>query len=157
MRWGAIFAVFLSLTSGARADTLTEAIAFAVTGSDGAKVAAVNQAQCIFKVENDTYYFNNIYVDRITFQLRQNRIYGPSIEIELHGKLKVVDEYSAPAKNDGSPIMMEMAQRRPDFFKPHIFPRIDHTLSVSSSEFERVRRAWAYIYANGCTGQKSPF
>jgi hypothetical protein len=44
----------------ADSEVLTQAVSFAITGIDASKVIAVDKAQCIFKINNFTYYLNNV-------------------------------------------------------------------------------------------------
>jgi hypothetical protein len=146
------------LAPPARADdVLLQAVSFAITGSDGAKVTAIDRAQCVFKVEDDTYFLNNVYVDRISI-----RNWGAGVvvfaTVDLHGKKKVVD--SSPAKHTGSAgsafNKMKM-QDHPDYSKGGRTAESDKTIMIWTSESDRLVKAWEYIYANGCQGATSPF
>jgi hypothetical protein len=50
-----LFWIIPSAAFSADPDVLMQAVSFAVTGSDATKVVAVDRAQCIFKVGEDTY------------------------------------------------------------------------------------------------------
>jgi hypothetical protein len=140
------------LAPPARADDiLLQAVSFAITGSDGSNVTAIDRAQCVFKVENDTYFLNNVYVDRIS--IRKFEFVGAMVE--LHGKKKVVD--SPPAKHTGSALDKMMMQDHPDDFKGGRTAASDKTIMVYTNESDRLVKAWEYIYANGCKGATSPF
>jgi hypothetical protein len=157
MRAIAAFALLTFMSATVRADTFTDAIAFAVSGSDATKVVAVNKQNCIFKVGNDTFYFNNIYLDRATTRPMRNNLGREWVEVDLHGKDKIVEIYVEPAKNDGSEIARNMAARYPDMFKPKWQSHTDYVLTVQTKEHDRLVRAWRFIYANGCKAKESPF
>jgi hypothetical protein len=150
-----LFGLMLCPTASlAESDVLLQAVSFAITGSDASKVVAINQRQCIFKVNNYTYYFDRIYTDRITFQnIKKDRVW-----IEIHGKANVIDLWDPPAaKDDGSAKMRELKTFSPEVFQPTAQSFADYTVEVWTTELERLKRAWEYIYANGCTGITSPF
>ena len=134
-------------------DILLQAVSFAITGSDGSKVTAIDRAQCVFKVENDTYFLNNVYVDRI-FIKNWNNLFAT---VDLHGKKKVVDHYSPPRKYAGSEIDKMKMQDHPEYFKGGTTAANDQTIWVNTNESDRLVKAWEYIYANGCKGMTSPF
>ena len=76
------------LAPPARADdVLLQAVSFAITGSDGSKVTAIDRARCVFKVEDDTYFLNNVYVDRISIrEFGKPQVGVAWATVELHGK-----------------------------------------------------------------------
>ena len=118
-------------------DVLMQAVSFAVTGSDANKVVVVDRAQCIFRVKDDTYYFNNIYTDRVAIQYWTNKLFQWAT-VDIHGKKKVVDHFSPPPKGQTT-------------------SSSDETIYVNTRESDRLKKAWEYIYANGCKGMTSPF
>ena len=130
-------------------DILLQAVSFAITGSDGSKVTAIDRAQCVFKVENDTYFLNNVYVDRIF--IRSLNLFAM---VELHGKKKVVDQYSPAVR--GTEAASSRLLGEPSA-KGKTTAAADKTLMIPTTETERVVKAWEYIYANGCQGATSPF
>jgi hypothetical protein len=42
-------------------------------------------------------------------------------------------------------------------FEPKTNENADYVFEVETTEGERLRRAWRYIYAHGCKSVKSPF
>jgi hypothetical protein len=145
--------MFYPAAALAEPDVLLQAVSFAITGSDASKVVAINRQQCIFKVENYAYHLNRIYTDRITFQSKKDRVW-----VEIHGKTNVVDLWDPPAaKDDGSERMREMKASMPEVFLPTTQSLADYTIEVVTTETDRLKRAWEYIYANGCKGMTSPF
>jgi hypothetical protein len=140
-------------------DVLMQAVSFAVSGSDANKVVVVDRAQCIFKVKDDTYYFNNIYTDRVAFQYWKNKLGDEWATVDIHGKKKVVDHYSPPPTFTGSELDRQLMADNPNYFatKGQTASSSDETIRVNTRESDRLKKAWAYIYANGCKGMTSPF
>jgi hypothetical protein len=132
-------------------DILLQAVSFAITGSDGSKVTAVDRAQCVFKVEEDTYYLNNVYVDRISIKNWKNLF----ATVDIHGNKKVVDQPAKHTGSAGSAFDKMMMQDHPD--KGGRAAASDKTIWVNTNESDRLVKAWEYIYANGCKGMTSPF
>jgi hypothetical protein len=71
--------VLIASPAIAEDDVLLQAVGFAITGSDDAKVLAVDRAKCIFRVESNylentspsrfgVFYLNNVQVDRLIMQ-----------------------------------------------------------------------------------------
>jgi hypothetical protein len=109
-------------------------VSFVLTGSDGQKIEAVDRKSCVFRLDARTYYLNNIIADRITVQ-KWTRQRGDYIRVGLYGKAKVMEETYAGT----------------------VSPVMDHELFVDSPDYDRVVRAWKYIYANGCKPAVSRF
>lgn len=74
-------------------DALTATVAFALTGSDGADVVALDPALCVFVVDPRTvagrklgamYYLNNTELDRLHFEPSSNT-FSRWVQVELHG------------------------------------------------------------------------
>jgi hypothetical protein len=153
----------LPITAVSAPHPFDKALAFALTGSDGTIVVPISREKCIFRVGDETYYLNKVHVDRISYRRVQektrfyDRIY---YEIELHGD-DVVYEKSSHTKRSGNPLLKEIEEeflkRDPNFFSPKLIRQHDHKLHISTTEEERLVRAWRYIYANGCKGAKSLF
>jgi hypothetical protein len=142
----------------AESDVLLQAVSFAVTGSDANKVIIIDLPQCIFRVKDDTYYFNNMFTDRISFQNLHNQRGSVWTNVDLHGKKKVIEHYSPPVPFTGSELDQEM-KKIPGYFNPagHTSSATDETIRVDTRESERLVKAWQYIFANGCKGITSPF
>jgi hypothetical protein len=144
-------------SSAAHADALVDAISFAVTGSDASSVTAVNRAKCIFNVDGNTFYFDNIQTDRLKYRNMRSERRGNFTEIDLHGKQKVVDVLSKGATYDGSEFHRQLMQTAPGTFKDSVNSESDHTLFITTNESERLMSARQFIYSHGCVGQQSSF
>lgn len=147
----------------AESDALLQAIGFALTGSDDAKVQPIDRANCVFRIENEVFHFNNIQVDRLVIRnsrppptaddspsakaIREaisGRHVDPTLVVELHGNAPVYESinifrdagFDVPGPNPSSN---------------------EYTIELTTNESDRVERAWQYIYSHGCVGQKSPF
>lgn len=104
-----------------------------LTGSDGQKVEVVDRKSCVFRLDARTYYANKIIAHRITVQ-KWTRQRGYYIRVGLHGKAKVMEETYAGI------VSLVM----------------DHEPFVDPPDYDRVVRAWKYIYANGCKPAVNP-
>jgi hypothetical protein len=82
-------------------DILLQAVSFAVTGSDASPVDVVDRQNCVFIVRQSTYYFNNIYSDRITTRSFVAPA-GNYTLVDIHGSTKIADIYSWGSKTDYS-------------------------------------------------------
>ena len=144
-------------------DVFLQAVGFALTGSDDTKVTVVDQKNCVFRVGyHDVFHLNNVHVDRIVFEpwLQRDRINGERryLKITLHGSDTVlerndrVDELKMSAEN-----LRALRQIDPNAFKDSVSSFHETTLELDTTETDRVKRAWTYIYSNGCVGKKSPF
>ena len=154
-----LFWIISSAAFSADPDVLMQAVSFAVTGSDATKVVAVDRAQCVFKIGDDTYYLNNIYTDRIAIQSWSNKLNQNWATVEIHGKKKVVDHYTPQPTFTGSDYDKQMMSIDPHYFatKAKTTSSSDETIHVTTREYDRLSKAWQYIYANGCKGMTSPF
>jgi hypothetical protein len=148
----------LPSVSFAASDVLLQAVSFAVTGSDANEVLVLHRQHCIFQVDSQTYYFNNIYTDRISFQNMKNGMGDVWTNIEIHGNKTVVELHSEGVKFKGTELDYAMKATNPNFFdQQHTYGYADYSLRVNTRESTRVVKAWQYIFANGCKGMKSPF
>jgi hypothetical protein len=131
-----VFGIALLTSSrSVRADALLQAISFAITGSDATPVIILDRRDCVFRLEANTYYFNNIDPTRVTFLNFTRPVRGDYTRVGIHGKAKVIDMVSSG----------------------QTFSHADYELMVVTNEPARLIRAWQYIYANGCKGATSPF
>ena len=137
-------------------DVLTQAVSFAVTGSDANRVVVVDRAKCVFRVKSNTYYFNNIYADRISFQNLHNRLGRVWTTIEMHGKQKVAD-ISTVSVQEPAELSKELRDYYREVYDANSTSYADYTLQIDTHESVRLIKAWQYIYANGCKGITSPF
>jgi len=155
-----IFGLMIGPAAYAADDVLLQAVSFALTGSDGSKVVAVDRAQCIFKIDNETYFLNNIYVDRISVRNWSNKLGNFWATVDLHGKKKVFEQFTPAPVFTGSESDRLSMSINPNYFaeaKARTSASTDYTLRVETRESDRLLKAWQYIYANGCKGMTSPF
>jgi hypothetical protein len=134
-------------THGAESDLLLQAVGFALTGSDNAKVQIIDRKNCVFRIGSyDVFHLNNVHVDRLVFEKSSFGIYD--LTVELHGNTPVYEETGNIFKDAGFTL--------PAGVPDHIISN-EHTLNLDTKEPDRVQRAWKYIYSHGCVGKKSPF
>jgi hypothetical protein len=132
----------------------SQAVSFAVTGSYGSRVVAVDRAQCIFRVKQNTYYLSNIYTDRISFQNKVGHVW-----VELHGKQRVADiaNVGVQAVQEPPELTKELNAYYREVYDANSTSYTDYKLQIDTDESARVMKAWKYIYTNGCKGMTSPF
>src|SRR5450756_1032207 len=125
MRKALTVATMLAFLAPAHAeDALTQAISFAITGSEGRQVDVVDKKNCVFRMGVRTYFLNNVLTNTITFQPYTRQI-GNYTRVGVHGKSKIMEE-----------VYQGVAQ-----------PVTDVDLMVESPDHARIIRAWQYIYA----------
>lgn len=162
------FLLLIGQTVRAESDVLLQAVSFAITGSDGANVIQIDRANCVFRIEDETFYFNNIQSNRLSIQtgkdIRRPAFGAPIIEqwatVDIHGEKKVADVYSPGIQFTGSELDRAALAADPSFFAkrgPTVTPRYDLSIRVNTREPNRLLKAWKYIYAHGCKGVVSPF
>lgn len=132
-----------------------QAVAFALTGSDNAEVTPIARADCVFRNGKFTYYLNNIHVDRVRFQKWRNGFGLEWVFVQLRGDDTVV-EYIAEGM-DLDDYNRPLLKTRPDLFEDRLVKKAEWKLEIETDEFDRVIRAWEYVYAHGCIGKTSPF
>jgi hypothetical protein len=164
----------------ADSDTLLQAVGFALTGSDNAKVQPIDRANCVFRVDSDViragvnssefavFHLNNVQADRIAIQnwIRRNYIYGEEkyVTVELHGNARVYEATLPPAVEEKSDdpeavrtFISKLKREHPESFQTRHISSNEQTLELATNDGDRVNRAWQYIFSHGCVGQKSPF
>jgi hypothetical protein len=156
----------LPMRSFANDDVFTKAVTFALTGSDSSDVKIVDRAACIFSISNGTkgnhngdkiFHLNNVDLGRLKISTNaesypRGSMYAmiKGLTITLHGEATVYEDteiYQVPP---------EVSQA---YGKDHIGPTSanDYTIGLYTDEYNRVVRAWKYIYTHGCKGSKSSF
>jgi hypothetical protein len=154
------FAMFCTVARG-EPDAFIRAVGFALTGSDDAEPKAIgSRANCVFRIKNDVYRLNNVHIDRISIQgWQRQQPWGLEqwVTVDLHGDEVVFEEDVAPMKDDGSDAIGELRKLNPTIFKAQHFSSKEQQLHLSTSDLDRVKRAWQYIYSRGCVGKPSPF
>lgn len=155
---------FPGLLSSANNAGFLDAVSFALTGSDK-DIEVVDLQKCIFRVGGATYYLNNVQTDRIIFQKKIRYLFSGNqilVTIKLHGSKNVIEQFMPGTRYDpNSEFDRLMKQSRPDMVEDRARDKInasaDSTLEITTDEYDRVVRAWSYIYGHGCTGKKSSF
>lgn len=134
-------------------DVLLNAINFALTGFDGIEYRFIDRPGCIVSKSIpstqpgvqavETFYLNNIDASRIRLQkMQETSQYDttPAARIELHGESVVRENAFDP---------------QPPNLEPMRSTNV--TLTLNTGEYDRLARAWRYIYAHGCKSAKSSF
>ena len=115
-----------------------------------------DRTDCVFAINNEIFRLNNIHVDRIKIQgWNRQRPWGSEqwVTVVLPGDDVVFEETIEPPKDDGSELMRHMRELSPELFKSQHYTLTKHELHLSTNDQDRVKRAWQYIYSNGCTGK----
>jgi hypothetical protein len=157
-------AVGIVLTLGcpvwAETDSLMSAVGFAVTGVNNVKPKVIGSiSNCVFAIKDELFRLNNVYIDRIKIQERQDRRFGElqqGVTIELQGNETVFEITSDPPKDDGSELIKHMRVESPEIFTPHHYTYTHYKLHLPTNDEDAVKRAWQQIYTHGCTGKRSP-
>jgi len=147
------------VTARAEPDVFMRTVGFALTGSDNADLKVIgDRAKCVFAIKNDIFRLNNVHTDRITIQgwQRQQGL-EQWVTVELHGDDVVFEETTEPLKDDGSETIRQLRAAMPDAFTSHHNIYKEHELHLTTSDQDRVKTAWRYIYSHGCTGKQSHF
>jgi hypothetical protein len=50
-------------------------------------------------------------------------------------------------------VLRHMRELSPELFKAQHYTLTEHELHLSTNDQDRVKRAWQYIYSNGCIGK----
>jgi hypothetical protein len=144
----------------AETDVFMRAVGFALTGSDEAEPKAIDRAKCVFAVKNDIFHLNNIHNDRLKIQgWEKKQVWGLEqwVTVSLHGDQVVMEETVEGMKDDGSPLMRQLREMNAENFKSHHYSYKEHDIHLDTSDQDRVKRAWEYVYGHGCVGKQSPF
>ncbi len=105
--------IFAAAEARAQSPAFMNAVAFALTGSDGSAVRVVDQANCVFminakteggRVVGEVFHLNNVQTDRLSIQPWQN-IAGRWVEVALRGS-STVYEYTGAYQIDSSNSVM---------------------------------------------------
>ena len=155
------FAVALMLACGSAArgepDAFMSAVGFALSGRDDGDPKVIgDRINCVFAINNEIFRLNNVHPDRITIQGGHRQWpWGleQSVTVVLHGDDVVYEETIEPPKDDGSELMRQMREASPELFKSQHYTVNDHQLHLLTGDQDRIKRAWQYVYSNGCTGK----
>ena len=146
-----------SVTAHAKTDAFMRTVGFALTGSDDANPKVIgDRSKCVFAIKNDIFHLNNVHTDRITIQgwQRQQGL-EQWVTVELHGDDIVFEDTTEPLKDDGSETIRLLRAAMPDAFTSHHNTYKEHELHLTTTNQDRVKTAWQYIYSHGCTGKHS--
>jgi hypothetical protein len=132
-------------------DVLLKAINFALTGHDGITYSFVDRGACVVNWVRgssetavqaiQTYHLNSVDASRISIQrMKSTSQFGVEslIRVELHGESVIQENGFTP----------------PETTK---FDLNDVTLDLHTTEYDRLMRAWRYIYSHGCKSGRSSF
>jgi hypothetical protein len=139
-------------------DVLLNAINFALTGHDGIRYTFSDRTACVmthaqpsFDIMTNSvtpgvqaveiFHINNIDVSRIVFTKMQRKSRDAVdyfTRVELHGESVIRENTFEPAR--GQSLLSN-----------------DVTLDLNTTEYDRLVRAWRYIYSHGCKSAKSSF
>jgi hypothetical protein len=171
---GLLVTALFAASAFAESDVLLEAVRFSLTGSDDGKVQPIDHANCVFRIESDVirqmnnsgfavFHLNNVQVDRLFIQkwISKSR-FGERkyVTVELHGNAPVYETTQRPSTTeqpDDPEDVKKMFRAHPEILKPKHVSTNEKTIELSTSDSDRVKRAWQYIFSHGCVGQKSPF
>ncbi len=139
-----------------------EAVGFALTGSDNTQVKVIDQSNCVFGIYSQVFHLNNVQTDRLKIQewvntggINAGKHY---LTVELHGNQTVVEQFVSALKPTGDPDIDKFASiTNSNPFSSHTDNYNETTLTLQTSEKDRVNRAWEYVYSHGCAGKKSSF
>ena len=141
----------------AEPDVFMRTVSFALTGRDDADPKVIGaRTNCVFAINNDLFRLNNVHTDRIIIQgWHRQRPWGLEqwVTVRLHGDDVVFEETIEPPKDDGSELVRQMRESSPELFKSHHYTYVEYELHLMTNDQDRVKKAWQYIYGNGCTGK----
>jgi hypothetical protein len=131
---------------------LLKAINFALTGRDDITYTFADRLNCVVRWIRpsaqagvqavQTFYLNEVDVSRIAFfKITETTQYDKEYltRVELHGESTIEQNTFDPAVGTQP---FELTQTR---------------LDLHTAEYNRVLRAWRYIYAHGCASSKTSF
>jgi hypothetical protein len=90
------------------------------------------------------------------FRDLQNKLGRVWTEVELHGKQKVTDIANTPVQEPAQ-LTKELNDYYREVYEANSTSYADHTIQIDTHESARLKKAWQYIFANGCKGMTSPF
>jgi hypothetical protein len=130
---------------------LLKAINFALTGSDRIAYVFTNRAACVVSWSHpsaedgvqaiDTFFLNQIDATRTTVQvLTSTTQFGVEklARVVLHGETAIRENSFSPPRGIA-------------------LTGNDVTLDLPTSEYDRLGRAWYYIYSHGCKSTHSSY
>jgi hypothetical protein len=143
----------------AETDSLMRALGFALTGGDDADLKVIDRANCVFAIKNELFHLNNVYTDRIEIQGSQKQRLGVLeqwLTVTLQGGEIIFEKTVEPPTDDGSELTRQMRVESPEMFKPHHYAYTLYELYLPTNDQDGMKRAWQYVYSNGCSGKRAP-
>jgi hypothetical protein len=135
------------------------AVGFALTGTETTDLKVVDRANCVFALKNELFRLNNVYTDRIKVQAWHEGRFGKieqGVTVDLEGGAIVFETTVEPPDDDGSELMRQMRAKSPEIFKSHQYTYTRQKLRLATSDQDRVKTAWQYVYSHGCIGKRAP-
>lgn len=143
-----------------KTDTLLKAINFALLGNDDRRYVWKSREQCIVMMppmesvqsatDFDTFYLNHIDVSRMrveSYDVKFNDHIEHRVKVELHGEDVILEQRMQVPANYG-PVPPAYSGTR---------STAEYTYTRETTEYERMVRAWKYIYSHGCHSAKASF
>jgi hypothetical protein len=141
-------------------DVFLKALAFALTGNDGAEIGIKDRENCVFRLvghsnhgdgntpSEEVFHLNNVDLDRIKFQEYASKLTSgvttKYVEVSLFGEDTVYEDRAIYVWKDLNTSTGPTKST-------------NETLVIYTDEYARLVRAWTYIYSHGCKGKKSSF
>lgn len=158
-------AVFLAGHTAPRPDPYTQALGFAVTGRETAEVTVVDWSACTFQADGAVIRIGDIDRSRLAFAIKETMTgWGPvrRVTVTLHGDVPVYERTDKGLDEEGpwddeSVRMLKgvVKERNPELFRDRKVVARDYTLTLATTDIERVRRDWATVM-RGCVPRQSP-
>ena len=158
---GMLLALFVPTAGYAdsESDVLLKTVAFALTANEGTEVEAVDQRDCVFRINKEIYRLNNVRLDRLRFQDQVRTLKDRKHQVTLvylSGETTVQESiYEGLDENNNqltAEVMQQLKEKFPGVFEAHNTPLNQVTLVLPTDDGRRVREAWRFIYSHGCRG-----
>jgi hypothetical protein len=121
------------------------AVRFALAGSDDYQPIAIDRGKCVFRLGKDTFYLNNVHVDRLKIQgwKRTSFRSGTSyyVTVSLHSDDVVYEHTTRPEVDDGSARTAEIKRAFPEAFTIQQEKHREKELRLDTADQDRVTRA----------------
>ncbi|RAI38081.1 hypothetical protein [Rhodoplanes roseus] len=156
--YGAVF--FSSLTASPPADPYTRALSFALSGDERMLVRPVDWNACVFEVNSAVIRVGALDRSRLAFAVTETKTgWGPvrRVTVGLHGDGPVYERTELGLEEEGpwddeAVRMLKRAvrERNPELFATRKVVASDYTLTLATTDLDRVREDWATLL-RGCT------
>lgn len=158
-------AVFLAGHTASQPDPYTEALGFAVTGRENADVKVIDWSTCAFEADGAVIRIGDIDRSRLAFAIRETMTgWGPvrRVTVTLHGDVPVYERIDKGLDEEGPwddeavrMLKRIVKERNPELFRDRKVAARDHTLTLATTDIERVRQDWTTVM-RGCVPRRSP-